>query len=82
MKILAIDSSAFFPCDTEIDRAFADSLTAEEVYKRVVGHYNQKIRELENEGYYREAAALDHNRDCLCAPSIDPKWGNKKAKLF
>ena len=61
-------SDAFFDCDSEIDRAFADGLTAEEVYERVIEHYNQKIHELENGGHYREAAALEHNRDCLCAP--------------
>ena len=55
-------SDAFFDCDSEIDRAFADGLTAEEVYKRVIEHYNQKIRELENGGHYREAAALEHNK--------------------
>ena len=33
-------SDAFFDCDSEIDRAFADGLTAEEVYDRVIAHYN------------------------------------------
>ena len=75
-------SDAFFDCDSEIDRAFADGLNAEEVYERVIEHYNKKIRELKNGGHYREAAALELNRESLCAPSVDPEWGNKKAKLF
>ena len=75
-------SDAFFDCDSEIDRAFADGLTAKGVYTRVLEYYNQKIHELENSGHYREAAALEHNRDCLCAPSVDPKWGDEKATLF
>ena len=33
-------------CDSEIDRAFADGLTAEEVYNRVEERYEQRIAEL------------------------------------
>ena len=74
-------SDAFFDCDSEIDRAFADGLTAEEVYDRVIAYYNQRIRELEDGGHDDAAAALEYNRDHLCAPSVDPKWGDKKAKI-
>ena len=74
-------SDAFFDCDSEIDRAFADGLTAEEVYDRVIAYYNQKIRELEDGGHDDAAAALEYNRDHLCAPSVDAKWGNKKARI-
>lgn len=79
--VLMYVSDAFFDCDSEIDRAFADGLTAEEVYKRVVAYYNQKIYELKEGGHYDADAALEHNRDHLSAPSINPKWGNRKAKL-
>ena len=51
-------SDAFFDCDSEIDRAFADGLTAEEVYERVIAHYNPKINELEDGGHDEAAAAL------------------------
>ena len=74
-------SDAFFDCDSEIDRAFADGLTAEEVYERVMAHYDQKIRDLENGGHDEAAAALTYNRDHFCAPSVDSKWGNKKARI-
>lgn len=74
-------SDAFFDCDSEIDRAFADGLRAEEVYDRVIAHYNQKIRELEDGGHDGAAAALGYYRDHLCAPSVDAKWGDKKAKI-
>ncbi len=74
-------SDAFFDCDSEIDRAFADGLTAEEVYERVLSHYDQKISDLENGGHDEAAAALTYNRDNLCAPSVSPKWGNKKARI-
>ena len=74
-------SDAFFDCDSEIDRAFADGLTAEEVYDRVIAHYDQKINELEDGGHDEAAAALMYNRDHFCAPSVDPKWGDKKARI-
>ena len=74
-------SDAFFDCDSEIDRAFADGFTAEEVYDRVIAYYNQKIYELKDGGHYNAAVALEYNRDHLCAPSVDPKWGNREAKL-
>ena len=71
----------FFEYDSEIDRAFADGLTAEEVYDRVIDYYNQKIDELKNGHHYNTAAALQSNRDHLCAPSVHPKWGDKKARI-
>lgn len=74
-------SDAFFDCDSEIDRAFADGLTAEEVYDRVIAYYNQKIRELEEGGHDDAAAALTYNRNHLCAPSVDAKWGDRKARI-
>ena len=75
-------SDAFFSCDSEIDRAFADGLTAAKVHDRVIACYNQKISELKGGRHYRAAAALEHNRDHLCTPSVDAKWGNKEASLI
>lgn len=75
-------SDVFFDCDSEIDRAFADGLTAEQVYDRVIGYYNRKICELEKGGYHIEASYLEHNRDHLCATSVDAKWGDRKAGLL
>ena len=74
-------SDAFFACDAEIDRAFADGLTARDVHDRVIAYYNQKIYDLKEGRHYREAAALEHNRDHLCNPSSDAKWGYKEARL-
>lgn len=75
-------SDAFFDCDSEIDRAFADGLTAEEVYDRVIEYYNKKIDELIGGRHYDVAAALENNRDRLSSPSVDAKWGDKNAKLL
>lgn len=74
-------SDPFFDCDSEIDRAFADGLTAAEVYDRVIAYYNQKIYELKDGEHYDAAVALERNRDHLCAPSVDAKWGDKKARI-
>ena len=74
-------SDAFFDCDSEIDRAFADGLMAEEVYDRVIDYYNGKILELKEGKHYDAAVVLEYNRDLLCAPSVDPKWGDKKARI-
>ena len=74
-------SDAFFECDSEIDRAFAEGLTAEAVYERVIERFNKKICELESGKHYNAAMALAYNRDHLCAPSVDLKWGDKNAKL-
>ena len=75
-------SDVFFDCDSEIDRAFADGLTARDVYDRVTTYYNQKICQLQDGGHYRAAAALEYNLAHLCAPSVNKKWGNKEAKLI
>ena len=74
-------SDAFFDCDSEIDRAFADGFTVEEVYDRVIAYYNQKILELKEGKHYDAVVALEYNRDHLCAPSVNAKWGDRKARI-
>ena len=80
--VLMSISDAFFQCDSEIDRAFAEGLTAGEVHDRVIACYNQKICELKDGKHYRAAATLERNRDHLCTPSVDAKWGNKGVRLI
>ena len=48
----------FLECDSEIDRAFADGLTAEKVHDRVIELYNQRISELKSE--LNELNSKDH----------------------
>ena len=72
----------FLECDAEIDRAFADGLTAEEVHDQVIALYNQGISELESEGRYYTASILERNRDYLCTPSVDSRWGDSQARIF
>jgi hypothetical protein len=40
----------FFQCDSEIDRAFADGLTAADVYSRVVALFDKNIAALRAQG--------------------------------
>jgi hypothetical protein len=75
------EPEVFFDCDSEIDRAFADGLSAEEVYDRVRVKYDRHIDELYNAGKYHLAATLTFNSIRLCAPSIDARWGDPKARL-
>ncbi len=75
------DSDVFFDCDSEVDRAFADGLTAEEVYTRVKAKYDRHVDDLYGEGKYHLAATLSFNADRLCAPSVDARWGDPKARL-
>ena len=69
-------------CDAEIDRAFADGLTAEEVHDRVVTLYEQRISELNDAGELYAASALQENLEYLCTPSVDSKWGDVQAHIY
>ncbi len=74
-------SDIFFQCDSEIDRAFADGLSAADVYDRVIAVFNQKISDLENAGHDYVASVLEYDRDHLMAPSVDARWGDRTASL-
>ena len=76
------DPDIFLECDAEIDRAFADGLTAEEVHDRVIALYNQRIAELESEGRDYTASILERDRDYLCTPSVDSRWGDVQVRIF
>jgi len=72
----------FFACDSEIDLAFADGLTAEEVHVRVHDKYAREIERLREEGRHSAAALLQDNRDRLRTPSTGRWWGDPAARLF
>lgn len=74
-------ANIFFECDSEIDRAFADGLTAGKVYDRVKALYDQRIAELRAAGKLYVAATLEFDRDHLHAPSSGTRWGDCEAKL-
>jgi hypothetical protein len=74
-------ADTFFECDSEIDRGFADGLTADEVYQRVIALFNQRIADLENAGHDYVASVLEYDRDHLMAPSVDARWGDPAAQI-
>ena len=76
------DKDIFFECDSEIDRAFADGLTASDVYDRVRRLFNRRIADLRAAGKLYVAAALEFDRDHLrCPSSGGANWGDPGAKL-
>jgi hypothetical protein len=74
-------ANMFFQCDSEIDRAFADGLTASDVYTRVINLFNQNIAALRAQGSNYKAAAMESNRDHLKAPTSGIGWGDPGATL-
>jgi len=91
-----LEAEVLLECDAEIDRAFADGLTSQEVYQRVDGFYEERIQDykeqLDNalfndtddkqlENLKKIFAFLKVHRNHLCCPSIDPRWGNIEARL-
>jgi hypothetical protein len=74
-------AAVFFQCDSEIDRAFADGLSAADVYSRVVTLFNKNIAALRAHGSDYKAATMEFDRDHLRAPSSGPQWGDPTAKI-
>ncbi len=71
----------FFECDSEIDRAFADGLTAGEVNDRVIALFNKRIDELDRSGNSYVASILEFDRDHLRSPASGKEWGSKSVRL-
>jgi hypothetical protein len=72
---------AMLDCDSEIDRGFADGLSAHEVYLRAIAAYDAAIAEAKRTSKVYRAGLLEFNRDHLCAPSIDGRYGTQGARL-
>jgi len=80
------DQDVFFECDSEIDRAFADGLTAAQVYDRVKTRFAQRAADFRASGNQNAAATLELDFDRLRCPSSPPPpsgnaWGDVNAKL-
>jgi hypothetical protein len=78
------EQDVFFECDSEIDRAFADGLTAAQVYDRVKALFAQRAADFRAQGKQTAAATLESDLDCLRCPSSPPgpnAWGDPKAEL-
>lgn len=70
----------FFACDSEIDRAFADGLTAAEVHGRVAALFDEQIDLLADKDG-AAAALLTADLRYLCSPAVSEKFGQLDAKL-
>jgi hypothetical protein len=92
----SLDAEVLLECDAEIDRGFAEGLSAEEVYQRINNLYEERMRECKEKIY--QARLNDENevnirnlkdilkflrvhRNHLCCPSIDQRWGSIEARL-
>ena len=78
-------ADVFFECDSEIDRGFADGLTAGEVLKRVLARFQQHIDQLKSTGDGGDlfnASVLEVDLRLLRAPSLGSEYGDPTAKLI
>ena len=71
----------FLDCDAEIDFALAHGRTAGEAYWGAYDAFTNRMQQLLATGRPYLAAMLEYNRDHLCAPSTDAKWGTVDAAL-
>jgi hypothetical protein len=71
----------FLDCDGVIDRALADGLAADDAFGLAIRAFNRRIAALKQAGQAFRASLVQHNRDCLVGPSLDPKWGDPKATI-
>lgn len=72
----------FFECDSEIDRGFANGLTAAEVHQRVIALFNKHIDAQRASGSDYKAATLEFDRDHLRSPVSGTQWGDPSARLL
>ena len=76
------EKDVFFECDSEIDKAFAEGLTAAQVYDRVKQLFDQHIADFRAAGKVNEAATLQFDLNHLrCPSSGGARWGDPRAKL-
>jgi hypothetical protein len=75
------DADTFFECDSEIDLAFADGLSAQDVYDRVKALFEQRIKDLQSAGKWQAAAALENDWAALRSPASGPEWGDPTATV-
>ena len=76
------EEATVLECDSEIDRAFADGLTAQQVYQRVRDLFDKRIGERQGAGAWYAASALATIRDHLRAPSVGAQWGSPGATIL
>jgi hypothetical protein len=77
-------AEVFFECDSEIDRGFADGLTADQVFQKVMARFQQHIDRLKSTGDGGDlfnASVLEVDLRLLRAPSTGNEYGDVDATL-
>lgn len=77
-------ADTFFDCDSEIDRGFANGLTADQVYQNVQARFQQNIDQLKSTGDSGDlfnASVLEVDLRLLRAPSVSAEYGDPNARL-
>src|SRR5258708_35230188 len=77
-------AEVFFDCDSEIDRGFANGLTADQVFQNVLARFQQHIDQLKSTGDSGDlfnASVLEVDLRLLRAPSVAVEYGDPSAKL-
>ncbi len=77
-------AEVFFDCDSEIDRGFANGLTADQVFQNVLARFQQHIDQLKSTGDSGDlfnASVLEVDLRLLRAPSVAVEYGDPGAKL-
>ena len=77
-------AEVFFECDSEIDRGFANGLTADEVFKRVRAGFQQHIDRLKSTGDGGDlfnASVLEVDLRLLRGPASGTEYGDPLARL-
>ena len=77
-------AEVFFECDSEIDRGFADGLTAAAVFKKVIARFQKHVARLKSTGDGGDlfnASVLEVDLRLLRAPSTGNEYGDTNAKL-
>lgn len=78
-------AETFFDCDSEIDRGFANGLTADQVFQNVQARFQEHIDRLKSTGDSGDlfnASVLEVDMHLLRAPSVAPDYGDPNAKLI
>ena len=73
--------TTFLECDSEIDRGFADGLTANEVDRRARAAFTAQAEKLRAANQHYQAEIMEFNRDHLCSPATGSQWGDPEARL-
>lgn len=74
-------TDAFLECDSEIDIAISEGATAHQAYQRAINLYNEHIERFDQMGLDLVVAVLQQNKEHLCAPDRDIRWGDPQARL-